>query len=707
MADNVEEFILKYNVDVAETLRRLDALNSKLDKTGQKAKQSVGGLGTEIKTVAKEFVAAGAAIYGAWMTISKGIRIATEAMKDYNEQYLLSRRSGVGTLALEGVSQNMSRASGGFVGRAASRQALEAISSVVNQAYTDPTRMNMQNVKLRMMGISPTGKNGLVANSGEVMDQLSKRWSTMTKEMAQAEGELLGLTPQATDAMRALAGSVTDTTNVTLVAAKRQQEAAEAAKKLNDATEGFSTDIQTITKVITDELMKPLADAAKKLQGSSHSFATKLNDEGSKGFTQHAGRYFQEVWKRIKAGEGLPTDLKDQEALWDKTKEQKSEAQVKEEANQVKQITDEQRKAADIQHEAAQKQQLTANQFAMAVAAMPGSISMQQAIAAWAGEAAKGATSGGAGSPSGTLSSGGAAGKGGGAGGHGPVVEALMSHGWTQEQAIGIAANLKHESNFDPTAVGDSGKAYGIAQWHPDRQAKFKELYGKDIRGSTMQEQVAFVNWELRNTEKGAGDRLANARGAGEAASIVSQYYERPADRMGEAARRAATAQGMAPTPRGRFGLSEAQRWQTGASIANQIHMSPEQFMRETASGKGVTSGDVQYGIDAQRKGMINNIYRLENEIKAYEAAGKPQMMHQKEQELFAMKQQMRGFEQYAGGFLDTAKVGGAQRTEGMPPIQIIVNGTTDPRSVAEHVKQVLGQEMHKVVNDTSRKHVS
>jgi len=26
---------------------------------------------------------------------------------------------------------------------------------------------------------------------------------------------------------------------------------------------------------------------------------------------------------------------------------------------------------------------------------------------------------------------------------------------------------------------------------------------------------------------------------------------------------------------------------------------------------------------------------------------------------------------------------------------------------VAEHVKQVLGQEMHKVVNDTSRKHVS
>lgn len=702
MADNVEEFILKYNVDVAETLRKLDALNSKLDQTGKRAKQSVGGLGSEIKMVAKEMVAAGAAIAGAWAVISKGIRLATEAMKDYNEQYLISRRTGLGTLHQENIAQNMARASGGRIGRAESRSTVNAIGDVINQAYTDPTRMNSQNIKLRMMGVSPTGKNGMVANAGEVMDQLSKRWSQMTQEMAEAEGELLGLTPQATDAMRALGGAVTDTSNMTLVAAQRQKDAAEAAKKLNEATTGITTDFATMTKVLVDEAMPALSKFYKQIQDSTHSFATKLNDEGTKGFTNHAGRYFGQVWKNLIAGKGLPTDLKEQEAIWDQTKDQKTEAQVKAEQEQVKRITDEQRVAADKQHEAAEKQQLTANQFAMAVNAMPGSLSMQQAIAAWAGEAAKGATTGGAGGVGGTAP----AGDSGGSrrvttvslGGHGPIVDSLMSKGWSQEQAMGIAANLHQESNYDPKAVGDSGKAYGIGQWHPDRQANFKKQFGKDIKGSTLEEQLAFVDWELRNTEKGAGNRLMGATNAGDAASIVSQYYERPADRAGEASRRAAKARGMS----GSMGLNEAQRLMAGQSIAAQIGMNPEQFQRE-----GASRGDVQYGIDAQKKGMLNSITRLEAEIAGYREAGKPLVANQKEGELFRMRQQMQGFETYSSGYLQSARAGGQERTQGMPPIQIIVNGTSDPHAVATEVKRVLGQEMHKAVNDSSTKHTS
>jgi Phage tail lysozyme len=702
MADNVEEFILKYNVDVAETLRRLDSLNEKLDKTGKRAKQSVGGLGSEIKTVAKEFVAAGAAIAGAWAVIAKGIRLATDAMKDYNEQYLISRRTGIGTLGQENIALNMARASGGRIGRSESRSTLNAIGEVLNQAYTDPTRMNMQNVKLRMMGISPTGANGMVANAGDVMNQLSKRWSTMTQEMAEAEAELLGITPQAADAMRNLGGAVTDTSNMSLVAAKRQQEAAEAAKKLNESTTGITTDFQTMTKVLVDEAMPALAKFYKQIQDSTHSFATKLNEEGTSGFTAHAGRYFKGVMGNLMAGKGLPTTLEEQEKLWDQTKEQKSEAQMKAEADQVKQIADEQRKAADKQHEAAEKQQLTANQFAQAVSAMPGSLSMQQAIAAWAGEAAKGATVGGAGGIGGTSPAGvsptSRQGKGVSLGGHGPIVDSLVAKGWTMDQAIGIAANLKQESNFDPNAVGDSGKAYGIGQWHADRQANFKKAFGKDIRGSSLEEQLAFVDWELRNSEKGAGNRLKGARSAEDAAGIVSQYYERPAATQVEIARRAGIASGMKPA--GAFGLSEAQRWTTGSSIAAQIGMTPEQFMRE-----GASRGDVQYGIDAQRKGMLQSYIKLENEIKGYQAAGKPLLASQKEGELYRMRQQMQGFENYSSGLLDAARPGGQERTQGMPPIQIIVNGTTDPHTVAQEVKRVLGQEMHKAVNDTATKH--
>jgi hypothetical protein len=103
------------------------------------------------------------------------------------------------------------------------------------------------------------------------------------------------------------------------------------------------------------------------------------------------------------------------------------------------------------------------------------------------------------------------------------------SKGWSREQAAGIVGNLVVESGLRTDIVGDGGRAYGIAQWHPDRQARFKEVYGKDIRQSSFQEQLEFVNWELNNSEKAAGDALRGATTAADAAAIVDSQYERSA----------------------------------------------------------------------------------------------------------------------------------------------------------------------------------
>lgn len=116
--------------------------------------------------------------------------------------------------------------------------------------------------------------------------------------------------------------------------------------------------------------------------------------------------------------------------------------------------------------------------------------------------------------------------------------------GWTKEQAAGIAANLSAESSFNPGAVGDGGQAYGVAQWHPDRQDAFRQWAGKDIRQSTLEEQLRFVHHELtQGNEKRAGDLLRLAKSAGQAGSVVSRHYERPADKDGEAAKRSASAE--------------------------------------------------------------------------------------------------------------------------------------------------------------------
>lgn len=122
----------------------------------------------------------------------------------------------------------------------------------------------------------------------------------------------------------------------------------------------------------------------------------------------------------------------------------------------------------------------------------------------------------------------------------------FVSVGWTPAQAAGLAANFQAESKFVVDAVGDGGLAYGIGQWHPDRQANFERAFGKSIKGSTLEEQLAFVQWELTNTEQRAAAALRACTTAADAGACVSKMYERPADREGEAKKRAALAMKIA-----------------------------------------------------------------------------------------------------------------------------------------------------------------
>ena len=123
------------------------------------------------------------------------------------------------------------------------------------------------------------------------------------------------------------------------------------------------------------------------------------------------------------------------------------------------------------------------------------------------------------------------------------VVGILQQLGWTKNQAIGIAANLKQESEFRPSAVGDGGKAYGVAQWHPDRQANFASVMGKSIVGSSLEEQLKFLTYEMRRgNEIAAGRKLEAAATPQAAAAVVSRYYERPKDTEVEMQRRAEIA---------------------------------------------------------------------------------------------------------------------------------------------------------------------
>lgn len=125
------------------------------------------------------------------------------------------------------------------------------------------------------------------------------------------------------------------------------------------------------------------------------------------------------------------------------------------------------------------------------------------------------------------------------AGSGGDVAKRLMRMGWSREQAAGIAGSFIQESDLDPTKQNPVSGAYGIGQWLGSRVADFKKFSGKDLKGSSLEDQLAFFQYEVtRGNEKAAGDRLRAATTAADAARIHSQAYERPGDAEANIARR-------------------------------------------------------------------------------------------------------------------------------------------------------------------------
>jgi len=125
------------------------------------------------------------------------------------------------------------------------------------------------------------------------------------------------------------------------------------------------------------------------------------------------------------------------------------------------------------------------------------------------------------------------------------VSDFFESMGWTKEQSAGITANLATESNFDPKARGDWGRARGVAQWHDDRQREFEKWAGFDIKDdrADLVKQLEFVHYELtQGAEKKAGNLLKATQNAEDAGAVVSRHYERPKDTEREASVRGALA---------------------------------------------------------------------------------------------------------------------------------------------------------------------
>lgn len=102
--------------------------------------------------------------------------------------------------------------------------------------------------------------------------------------------------------------------------------------------------------------------------------------------------------------------------------------------------------------------------------------------------------------------------------------------GWSEIAASALAGNLAWESGLNPAQRGDHGAAYGVAQWHRARAAEFARIMHKPLVGSTLADQLRFVNYELTKGDyRRVGALLRKAWTLTEATGIINRLYERPA----------------------------------------------------------------------------------------------------------------------------------------------------------------------------------
>ena len=109
----------------------------------------------------------------------------------------------------------------------------------------------------------------------------------------------------------------------------------------------------------------------------------------------------------------------------------------------------------------------------------------------------------------------------------------LSQQGFNDAAICGILANIQHESNFNPNAVGDGGTSYGICQWHNERNTSLQNYCnsnGLDYR--TVEGQLSYLMYELKNNYTGVYNTLKSVpntqQGAYQAAYEWTVKFERP-----------------------------------------------------------------------------------------------------------------------------------------------------------------------------------
>ena len=119
--------------------------------------------------------------------------------------------------------------------------------------------------------------------------------------------------------------------------------------------------------------------------------------------------------------------------------------------------------------------------------------------------------------------------------------------GYNRAAAMGVMANIKYESSYNPNCNGDGGTSYGICQWHAGRKNNlicYCDEYGLDY--TTLEGQLQFLKYELASRYPAVHSYLKNVENTADGAYDAGYYFcfnfEAPAARTSQSTKRATYA---------------------------------------------------------------------------------------------------------------------------------------------------------------------
>lgn len=109
--------------------------------------------------------------------------------------------------------------------------------------------------------------------------------------------------------------------------------------------------------------------------------------------------------------------------------------------------------------------------------------------------------------------------------------------------AMGVMANIKYESGYNPNCNGDGGTSYGICQWHAGRKTNliaYCEEQGLDY--TTLEGQLRYFRYELSGRYPSVLSYLKGVENTADGAYDAGYYfcfnYEAPAARTSQSTKR-------------------------------------------------------------------------------------------------------------------------------------------------------------------------